>query len=102
MEHLRPGTTRSQTAVDYERLSSYPARLAARKPEGSVSNIDRQHGSAKRLIFARPRFHNFWDLLDQVCRHVRKHWGPDPGGSSADTNGETATWIWAPVFPDMP
>jgi hypothetical protein len=35
---------RSQTAVDYQSLFSYPARLAARKPERGVGDIGRQPG----------------------------------------------------------
>src|SRR6202795_2585678 len=87
MDTLRPSATCSQTAVDYESLSSHPARLVARKPERGVRDIGRQPGSAKRLILAHPGFHNFWDLLDQVCRQIRKNWGPDESGSSAGANG---------------
>lgn len=86
MQLLRPRLTYSQTAVDYNRLSSYPARLAAYKPERSVCDVDRKPGSAQRQYFCEPRFHDVWGALVQLCRDFPSYRGKDRGGNCADTN----------------
>jgi hypothetical protein len=88
METLRPRTTGSQTAVDHDSLSSYPATRCSRA-KGQCW----RYRAETRICPAARRpagFHNFWCALDEIFRDFPQQPEQDSSSNSAGTNGVNA------------